>query len=703
MKICNKIIISALFFSCLTWGISGQLSVQAATPVAENTLAALTPTKEQKKTNDDIVKLIRHRHYLKVSFDDQLSSKVFYRFLDELDPAHSYFYAGDIQKLEIKYRYRLDDAFKKDDLGPGFEIYNRYQQRLIERLNEMIAQLEKGIDTLKFDVDESLRIDRKDTPWPDSEAAMQELWRKRLKNNVLTLKLTDKPLEEIRETLLKRYKNQLNRTLQNTNDDVFEFYINSLALSIDPHTQYFSPHRTENFNINMSLSLEGIGAVLQTEEEYTKVQRLIPGGPAERSKLLKAADRIVGVAQGIEGEMIDIIGWRIDEVVNKIRGPKGTLVRLEIIPADAQDEHQTKVIRLVRDKVKLEEQAAQKEIIEVKRDSGTYKIGVIDIPTFYADFKGMSAGNQDYKSTTKDVRKLIGELLAEGVKGIIVDLRENGGGSLQEANSLTGLFIGLGPTVLVRNADGRLDIIRDHDPKMVYSGPLVVLVNRMSASASEIFAGAIQDYNRGIVIGSQTFGKGTVQSLMPLRKGQLKATTAKYYRISGQSTQNQGVIPDLEYPDVFNVEDIGESSLPEAMAWDRINSIPYQTYYNIADLLPRLRQKYEARRRLNPHYFYILERKKRFEEMSSRKVISLSESKRQQESEEADKWRLDLENELRREFNKPILESLDDLKADPHGNNGADDSEENEDYMQMQAAEVFVDFIELVSKAVAVQ
>ena len=388
----------------------------------------------------------------------------------------------------------------------------------------------------------------------------------------------------------------------------------------------------------------------------------------------------------------------IDEVVNKIRGPKGSLVRLEIIPADAADDHQTKVIRIVRDKVKLEEQAAKKEIIEIKRDSDTYKIGIIDIPTFYADFKGMSAGNQDYKSTTKDVRKLIGELMAEGVKGIIIDLRDNGGGSLQEANSLTGLFIGLGPTVLVRSAGGRVDIIRDHDPKLVYSGPLVVLVNRMSASASEIFAGAIQDYNRGIILGSQTFGKGTVQSLMPLPKGQLKATTAKYYRISGQSTQNKGVIPDLEYPDVFNVDDIGESSLPEVMAWDRINSIPYQTYYDMADLLPRLRQKYNDRMRLNPHYFYVLERKKRFEEMSSRKEVSLSESKRSQESEQADQWRLELENKLRRDFNKPPLESLDDLKEDAHGIDSEDNSEEKEDYMQLQAAEVFVDFIELVSR-----
>ena len=703
MKIFNKVIISAVFFCCLTWGISGQVSGRTTTPAPENTLTTLTSTKEQKKINDDIVKLIRHRHYLKVSIDDQLSSKVLDRFLDELDPARSYFYAGDIQEFEIKYRYKLDEAFRKDDLAPGFEIFNRYQQRVVERLTEVIARLEKGLDNMEFDTDETLRIDRKDIPWPDSETAMQELWRKRLKNNVLTLKLTDKSLEEIQETLLKRYKNQLNRILQNSNDDVFEFYMNSLALSIDPHTQYFSPHRTENFNINMSLSLEGIGAVLQTEEEYTRVRRLIAGGPAERSKLLKAADRIVGVAQGIDGEMLDIVGWRIDEVVNKIRGPKGSLVRLEIIPADAEDEHQTKVIRIVRDKVKLEEQAAKKEIIEIKRDSATYKIGIIDIPTFYADFKGMSAGNQDYKSTTKDVRKLIGELLAEGVKGIIIDLRDNGGGSLQEANSLTGLFIGLGPTVLVRSAGGRVDIIRDHDPKLVYSGPLVVLVNRMSASASEIFAGAIQDYNRGIILGSQTFGKGTVQSLMPLPKGQLKATTAKYYRISGQSTQNKGVIPDLEYPDVFNVDDIGESSLPEVMAWDRINSIPYQTYYDMADLLPRLHQKYNDRMRLNPHYFYVLERKKRFEEMSSRKEVSLSESKRSQESEQADQWRLELENKLRRDFNKPPLESLDDLKEDAHGIDSEDNSEENEDYMQLQAAEVFVDFIELVSGTVAAQ
>lgn len=699
MKMFNKGIFITVVLCCFTWGIPGQASSQSTSPAAEKSFTELSPSKEHKKINDDIVDHLRHSHYLKVSIDDQLSSKVLYRFLDELDPSHSYFYTSDIKEFESKYRYTLDDDFKSGNLAPGFEIFNRYQQRVIERLTDIVELLEGGLDNWKFDIEETLRTDRKDIPWPDSEAAMKELWRKRLKNNVLNLKLTDKSLEDVQETLLKRYKNQLNRILQNSNDDAFEFYINSLALSMDPHTQYFSPHRSENFNINMSLSLEGIGAVLQAEDEYTKVLRLIAGGPAERSKLLKAADRIVGVAQGADGEMVDIVGWRLDEVVNKIRGPKGTLVRLEIIPADAVDNHQTKVIKIVRDKVKLEEQAAKKEIIEIKRDVDTYKIGIIDVPAFYADFKGMHAGNPDYTSTTKDVRKLIAELLVEGVKGIIIDLRDNGGGSLQEANSLTGLFIGLGPTVQVRNANGRIDIIRDHDPKLVYSGPLVVLVNRMSASASEIFAGAIQDYNRGIILGGQTFGKGTVQSLLPLSKGQLKATTAKYYRISGQSTQNKGVLPDLEYPGIFSVDDFGESSLPEAMAWDRINSIPYQTYYKMDDLLLLLKNRHIVRNRMSQDYQYFLERRERSNEMRQKKIVSLSEQKRRKELEEADQWRLELENTLRLTKGEPPLEKLSDLNEDK-----ADDAHSSaidvKDPLMVEAAEVVVDFVELLKKNV---
>jgi len=699
MKIFKNVI--ALVITCsFIWSLPAATYGQPESPVTESSYGVLAPTKEQKIINDNIVGHLKNRHYLKVRVDDEMSSKILNRYLDGLDPSHSYFYDNDIKDFDIKYRLYLDDALKKGDLEPAFEIFNRYQERVITRLTYLIDRLEHGFDDMKFDIEETLQIDREDMPWPKSEAEMQELWRKRLKSDVLSLKLADKPLDEIQEILLKRYQNQLNRVEQNSSDDAFEFYINALALSTDPHTQYFSPHRTENFNINMSLSLEGIGAVLQGEDEYTKILRLIPGGPAERSKLLQAADRIVGVAQGADGEMLDIVGWRLDEVVNKIRGPKGTLVRLEIIPADAADSHQTKVVSITRDKVKLEEQAAKKQIIEVKRDAKTYKIGIIDIPTFYADFQGMNAGNPDYKSTTKDVRKLLFELTEEGIAGLIVDLRDNGGGSLQEANSLTGLFIGLGPTVQVRNASGRIDIIRDHDPQLVYSGPLVVLVNRMSASASEIFVGAIQDYNRGIVLGEQTFGKGTVQSLLQLPKGQLKATTAKYYRISGESTQNKGVVPDLYFPSLYSLHDIGESSLPEALPWDKINSIPYHTYYKMEEIVPWLEGLHAARNSTSHDYQYVLDRRERSEMMRSKKEISLSENTRKKEREEADKWSLELENTLRLSKGEPPLEKISDLKTEDIGDRH-NSKVDVKDPVVIEAGETMADFIELLEKKTA--
>jgi len=699
MKIFKKGILLAASF-CFLLNLPAAIHAQPGSPVAESPYTLLAPTKEQKIISDNIVDNLKNRHYLKIRLDDQMSSKILNQYLDELDPSHSYFYDQDITEFEAKYRFTLDDALNKSDLEPGFEIFNRYQQRVIERLTYLIERLEHGLGDMNFDIEETLQIERKDMPWPKSEAEMQELWRKRLKSNALSLKLADKSSEEIQEILLKRYRNQLNRVKQNSSDDAFEFYINALALSTDPHTQYFSPHRTENFNINMSLSLEGIGAVLQSEDEYTKIVRLIPGGPAERSKLLQASDRIVGVAQGSDGEMLDVVGWRLDEVVSKIRGPKGTIVRLEIIPADAADSHQTKVVNITRDKVKLEEQAAKKQIIEVKRDAKTYKIGIINIPTFYADFKGMNDGNPDYKSTTKDVQNLISELKEENIAGLIIDLRDNGGGSLQEANSLTGLFIGLGPTVQVRSASGRIDIIRDHDPQLVYSGPLVVLVNRMSASASEIFAGAIQDYNRGIIIGEQTFGKGTVQSLLPLPKGQLKATTAKYYRISGTSTQHKGVVPDLYFPSFYSLHDIGESSLPEALEWDKINSIPYQTYYKMEDFLPGLEPLHTARNSKSPDYQYVLERRDRNEMMSSKKEISLSEKTTKKERDEADKWRLNLENTLRASKGEPTLEKIADLKeedvVDLHKT-----KVDVKDPIVVEAGEIMVDFVELLEKKAA--
>jgi carboxyl-terminal processing protease len=701
MKLFKKIICLTVATWCLTFIGSALLAKETPDSAGDKKYSPLAPSTSHLKTSKDILDHLKHRHYLKIPIDDQLSSKILYRYLDELDPSHLYFLRSDIQEFETDFRFKLDDALKKSDLGPAFKIFNRYQQRVIQRLTYLINQLERGMRDMNLVVEEELRVDRKDIPWPIDEDEMMELWDKRLKNSVISLKLADKSIDEIQEILLKRYRNQLRRVEQNSSDDAFQFFMNAFAMSFDPHTQYFSPRRTENFNINMSLSLEGIGAVLQSEEEFTKVLRLISGGPAERSKLLKPADRIIGVGQGKEGEVLDVVGWRLDEVVDKIRGPKGTLVRLEIIPADSEDDHQTRVISIVRDKVKLEEQAAKKKLIELDKNNKKFKIGIIDIPTFYADFKGIHAGNPNYKSTTKDVRRLLNELKAEGVHGVIIDLRDNGGGSLQEANSLVGLFIGLGPTVQVRNAKGRIEIIRDHNPEIAYNGPLVVLVNRMSASASEIFAGAIQDYKRGIVIGEQTFGKGTVQSLLPLNQGQLKATTAKYYRISGQSTQNKGIIPDITYESLYLSKDIGESSLPDALRWDKINSIPYQTYYNFNDMMPWLSRFHAARMQMSLDYNYILERRKRNETMSEKKTVSLSEQTRRQERAESEKWRLELENSLRLSKGEPPLKKLSDLKEEPAGMSHS--SEIVEDSILIEAEEVLTDLIELLRKKVAFQ
>lgn len=695
MKILKKTI-SSILLVFLFWTLTPVLSPAGATEVAAAAASLpLAPKPYHGKILGAVLDHLRLRHYRKINLDDEMSSKIFYRFIDELDPSHSFLYNSDIRGYELVYRFNLDEKLQKNDLGPAFKIFNRYQERLIEQLTAMTAAIDKGFADFDFTVAESERIDRKDIPWPNSQVAMEEVWRKRLKGNVINLKLAGKEDSEIQETLGRRYRNQLKRARQNSSDDAFELFMNAVTLSADPHTQYFSPHRSENFNINMSLSLEGIGAVLMNEDEYTKVTRLIAGGPADRSKLLQAGDRIVGVSQGEEGEMVDILGWRLDEVVNIIRGPKGTLVRLEIFPADSADIHQTRVISIVRDKVKLEDQAAKKNVLEVVRDGRLHKIGLIDIPTFYADFKGMHEGKRNYRSTTKDVKKLLFQLKKEEVEGVIIDLRNNGGGSLQEVNKLVGLFIALGATVQVKNADGRIDIIRDHDPTIVYSGPIIVLVNRLSASASEIFAGAIQDYRRGLIMGEQTFGKGTVQSLLELSRGQLKATTAKYYRISGNSTQHKGVEPDLYYPSLNSVELIGESTLPEALVWDRINPVPYQVYYPLDSILPQLQQSHNRRNKSSMDFQYILDRRARNAEMTKKKEVSLSLATRKKERQEADRWRLEKENLLRQSRGELPLEDIEALKeearANPH-----DSTVDVTDPLVIEAGETMVDFIGLM-------
>jgi carboxyl-terminal processing protease len=627
----------------------------------------LEPLEVHPRTSVNVVEQLARHHYVRRGIDDDLSSTVFDRYLEMLDPQRSYFLADDVRAFE-KYRYALDDALRRGDLEPAFEMFNRYHAILVDRLEHVVTLLNAGIDDWDFDADETLQTDRSDAPWLESAAARDDLWRRRLKANALAMRLNDKDMDEITEVLLKRYRNRLHRATQTNAEDAFQVYMNAVATSYDPHTQYFSPRTSENFNINMSLSLEGIGAVLRTEDEYTTVVRLVPAGPADKSELLGPEDRIVSVAQGDEGEWVDVVGWRLDDVVDLIRGPAGSTVRLEIVPDGQDATGKSQRIALVREAVKLEEQSAQSRVIEIERNGTSHRVGVIDIPTFYIDFKALQQGDPEYKSTTRDVRRLIEELEAEGIDGLVIDLRNNGGGSLQEANSLTGLFIKAGPTVQIRSASGRVDLFNDEDGEVAWDGPLAVLVNRLSASASEIFAGAIQDYQRGLIIGGQTFGKGTVQTLIPLNRGQLKMTQAKFYRVSGQSTQHQGIIPDIEYPELYDHEEIGESTLDDALPWDVIRPTRFRRAEPLAPLLSMLEHRHRARIEDDPEFVYIERLLERTRERNARSEISLSEARRRSEQEEEEAWRLELEN-MRRvaRGEAPIsdLDELDEDEADP--------------------------------------
>ena len=635
----------------------------ATIPVAEidAPFEARTYTPTQVTSSKQSLHQLLGRHYEKQRLNDDLSSKIYDLYLKSMDGTRSYFLASDIAEFE-KYRLKLDDGLIRGNLDAPFAMYNRLQQRVTERLSFLLKQLPEKAKDYDFDKDELLSLDRENVEWSKSTEELDDLWRKRLKNSILNLRLAEKEDDDIYELLSKRYQNQLNRTHLANEEDGFQVYMNAVTHAFDPHTAYFSPRNTENFNINMSLSLQGIGAVLQTEDEHTKVVRLVPAGPADKAGQLQTADKITGVGQGDE-EIVDVIGWRLDEVVDLIRGAKGTTVRLEIIPSEAND-LKTKVISIVRDEVKLEEQSAQKEIIEIPQGDKVLRIGVIDIPTFYIDFQGRQEGKKDFKSTTRDVEKLVNELKEENIDGIIVDLRNNGGGSLDEALNLTDLFIDRGPVVQVRYSNGYVQVLpEDKNQKagIVYDGPIAVLTNRLSASASEIFAGAIQDYGRGIIVGGQTFGKGTVQSVLPLEHGQLKLTQAKFYRVSGDSTQHQGVIPDILFPTLFDKEKIGESALDEALAWDTIRPAGYKAKRDFQQWLPVLRESHQSRIESNPDFIYLHNQKELMTELRQRTDITLNEKKRKQEREDNEKQRLDIENERRKAKG---MELLTELKSD---------------------------------------
>ncbi len=666
----------------------------------------------------DLLHELQTKHYSAVDIDDDFSALVFDSYLDLLDGSHLYFLKQDIDSLSA-YRYTLDDSLKAGSVEPGFEIYNLYYLRILERLAFAIDRVENHIPEMDFTIDEFIDIDREEAPYPATVAELDEIWRLRIKNSVLSLKLTGDTDEEIQEKLSKRYRNQLSQMLKTNDRDIFQAYLSTVAKAVDPHTAYFSPRDSENFNMGLSLSLQGIGAQLTTEDEYTKVVELIKGGPAERGEELQEGDRIIGIGQGVDGDIQDVVGMRLDDVVSQIRGEKGTVVRLNVIPADAVSESSATVVSITREEVKLEDQSAKKEVIELSYNSQVYKIGIIDLPTFYFDFEAAARGEQDFKSSTRDVKALLEELKEERVDAVVVDLRNNGGGSLSEANQLVGLFIETGATVQIRYSsmgNGFTRPFGDNDPEVAYDGPLAVLVNRTSASASEIFAGAIQDYQRGIVLGGQTFGKGTVQEIIPMEYGQVKLTRSKFYRVSGASTQHRGVIPDIVFPDLYDAyEDIGESSLDGALPWDTVRPVEYRPYHSVQALLPELQELHQERAEASPDFIYLMDQIQRTRELRERDQISLNELVVKTERDESRREEFDAENMRRLLKGLPLREWEDeeeDDQSDPAPANDdtsvadAADSDveeepEEEDPLLLESGRILADFIALNERRIS--
>ena len=662
------------------------------------------------ETAVSLLEELQTKHYSEINIDDNFSSAAFDSYLDTLDGSHLYFLKSDVDELSV-YRYTLDDSLKAGSVEPGFEIYNRYYKRVLERLIYAINRIETNIPEMDFTLDESISIDREDAPYANTVEELDEIWRLRLKNSVLSLRLTDDTNEEIEEKLSKRYRNQLSQILKTNERDIFQTYLSTVAKAVDPHTAYFSPRDSENFNMGLSLSLQGIGAQLTSEDEYTKVVELIKGGPAERGAELKAGDRIIAIGQGVDGDLQDVVGMRLDDVVSQIRGEKGTVVRLNVIPADAITESSATVVSITRDTVKLEDQSAKKEVIELSYSGQDYKIGVIDLPTFYFDFEAASRGEEDFKSSTRDVRNLLEELKEEEVDAVVVDLRNNGGGSLSEANQLVGLFIETGATVQIRYSGIRNGFTRpfgDNDPEVAYDGPLAVLVNRTSASASEIFAGAIQDYQRGVVLGGQTFGKGTVQEIIPMDYGQVKLTRSKFYRISGASTQHRGVIPDITFPDFYDAyEDIGESSLDGALPWDTVRPVEYRTYNSIQTMLPELQNLHDERAKTSPDFIYLLGQIERTRALREKETFSLNELVVKQEREDSRREEFDAENMRRALKGIPLEEWKENEDVEEGSTEFTDEEtilvdneeeieeEEESDPLILESARILADFISL--------
>ena len=660
---------------CLAVFIVAALSCKAdpriSIVVSENDLK---PDMQQSVVAKSLVELIENFHYQKVVVDDSFSSLVFDEYLKALDGGKNYFLQSDITDFE-KYRLTMDDDVREGDLSVAFYIFNVYQKRYNDRVNFALKEIDKKFN---FTSNESYTYDREKLPWLKSESESNNLWSKRIKYEMLNLKITGTEEAKIRETLKKRYENLVSQSSKFNNQDVFQIFMNSFTGTVDPHTSYFVPNKAQEFNEDLARTFEGIGARLQLENEVVKVVEIIPGGPAFKAKTLNVNDRIIAVAQGKDGEFVDVIGWRIDITVTKIKGPKGTIVRLKVIPAGQELSSTPKIVELVRDKVVLEELSAKKTIKTVTSGGKSYKIGIIQLPAFYADFKAMQAGDKNYKSTTRDVKLLLDTLKQQNVDAVVLDLRSNGGGSLPEAISLSGLFIKSGPVVQVRDRRNKIEVDEDEDPSISWTGPLGVLLDRFSASASEIFAGAIQDYGRGIVIGNQSYGKGTVQQGIDMSRvigtadklmlkaaqsagskgaantrtnvpefGQINLTMAKFYRVNGSSTQHKGVIPDIEFPTIFPKDKYGESSEPRALPWDTISPSQYSPVADLSGIKQKLIALHKGRMNTSLGYKNLQEDIAEFAKRESETSITLNEEQLKKERDEQEAKSLQRENQRR--------------------------------------------------------
>jgi carboxyl-terminal processing protease len=648
----------------------------------------LVPSERHRRVLRLVSEVVERQHYRQAPLDDAMSSQIFERYLEALDGGKSYLLASDVAEFE-PLRYQLDDAIGRADAGPAFAIFTRFQQRNREVLQYALKLLDTEPD---FTIDESFRFDRADLGWPASEDELHELWRKRVKNDALSLVLAGKTWPETSDVLRKRYERVAKRIEQVTADDVFETFMNAYSHVYDPHSNYLSPRNSEEYNIAMSLSYEGIGASLALEDDYVTIRDVLPGGAAAASTELKVGDRITAVGQGETGALTDVVGWRLDDVVQLIRGPENSVVRLQILPASASPGTQESQLSLKRSKITLESQAAKKEMHTIKRGDREFRVGVISVPSFYQDFQARMKGDAEYRSTTRDVQRLVNELKAEGIDSLVIDLRDNGGGHLSEATGLVGLFVERGPVVQLRETSGRIEVLDDPEPGVAWDGPLVVLVNRASASASEIFAGAIQDYQRGLVVGQQTYGKGSVQNLYPLDRyalgpkagfGQLTVTIGKYYRVTGDSTQHRGVEPDIALPSPLDTADIGESTRESALPWDRINAASYKPEPEELPVVSLISRAHEERVAHNPDYVALQGDVDALAQLRSQRDVSLNLDKRRAERDAVDADRLTRENARR---------SARGLE--PLANVAALDATDAPDAVLDEAVEIAVDAVE---------